>query len=351
MNRQLETDIQEFAHFFPLSSDLAGARFMITGATGLIGSTCVRCLLALDKGISITIPVRNRAKASAIYDTDSPYLKIVECDLMEYCSSLEAEFDYIIHCASPTAGSYMNKHPVETFEMAVETTRLLLQYARKHHVKGMVYVSSLEYYGQNLDDRIITEDFQGYVDATSARSSYPMGKRAAEYLCFAYAKEYGIDTIESISMTIGVENSDGMLITEEKEITIPLNGVDGTKNASVKKQNDAEKTQVSEETTSKKAVEASEANDTASDQVDPDFKKMMDSYEAFFDEYVEFMQKYENSGDVLSMMDDYSDYLTKYADYMEKLYAVDTNNLSVADAAYYTEVSARIVKKLAEIGQ
>ena len=163
--------------------------------------------------------------------------------------------------------------------------------------------------------------------------------------------ENGIDTIESISMTIGVENSDGMLITEEKEITIPLNGVDGTKNASVKKQNDAEKTQVSEETTPKKAVEASEANDTASDQVDPDFKKMMDSYEAFFDEYVEFMQKYENSGDVLSMMDDYSDYLTKYADYMEKLYAVDTNNLSVADAAYYTEVSARIVKKLAEIGQ
>ena len=49
--------------------------------------------------------------------------------------------------------------------------------------------------------------------------------------------ENGIDTIESISMTIGVENSDGMLITEKKEITIPLKDVDGTKNASVKKQN------------------------------------------------------------------------------------------------------------------
>ncbi len=161
--------------------------------------------------------------------------------------------------------------------------------------------------------------------------------------------EKGIDTIESISMTIGVENSDGMLMTEEKEITIPLNGVDGTKNASVKKQTDAEKTKASEETTPKKEDDVSEVNDTASNQVDPDFKKMMDSYEAFFDEYVEFMKKYENSDDVLSMMDDYSDYLTKYTDYMDKLYNVDAENMSEADANYYVEVSTRILDKLKEI--
>ena len=41
--------------------------------------------------------------------------------------------------------------------------------------------------------------------------------------------------------------------------------------------------------------------------------------------------------------------LTKYADYMQKLNDVDTDNLSTADAAYYTKVQARIVKKLAEI--
>lgn len=204
MNRQLETDILEFAHSFPLSSNLAGSRFMITGATGLIGSTCVRCLLALDNGISITIPVRNQAKASAMYGTNASQLKIIECDLMEYCSSLDEEFDYIIHCASPTSGSYMKEHPVETYEMTVETTRVLLQYARKHHIKGIVYVSSLEYYGQNLDDKIITEDFQGYVDPVSARSSYPMGKRAAEYLCYAYAKEYGIPVkVARLTQTFG----------------------------------------------------------------------------------------------------------------------------------------------------
>lgn len=204
MNRQLKTDIREFAHSFPLSSDLDCARFMITGATGLIGSTLVRCLLALGNGINITIPVRNRAKASALYDTDTSRLKIVECDLLAYCKSMDDEFDYVIHCASPTSGSYMNEHPVETYELAVETTRVLLQYARKHHIKGFVYVSSLEYYGQNLDDKIITEDFQGYVDPINARSSYPMGKRAAEYLCYAYAKEYGIPVkVARLTQTFG----------------------------------------------------------------------------------------------------------------------------------------------------
>jgi nucleoside-diphosphate-sugar epimerase len=204
MNEIQITDIKEFAQTFPLAKDFAGSKFMITGATGLIGSTLVRCLLTLDKSISITIPVRNREKAIAMYEKNALRLNIVECDLMEYCMSLDEKFDYIIHCASPTAGKYMNKHPVETYELAVETTRTLLKYARMNIIKGMVYVSSLEYYGQNLDDQIITEDFQGYIDATNARSSYPMGKRAAEYLCAAYAQEYDVPAkIARLTQTFG----------------------------------------------------------------------------------------------------------------------------------------------------
>lgn len=204
MNEYVNNDINQFCCTFPFSSHLEGSRFMITGATGLIGSTLVRCILALNNGASITIPVRNKEKAIAMYGADASGLNIVECDLMEYCTNLNEEFDYIIHCASPTAGKYMNEHPVETYELAVETTRALLQYARKHTIKGMVYVSSLEYYGQNFDNQIITEDFQGYVAATSARSSYPMGKRAAEYLCTAYALEYGIPAkVARLTQTFG----------------------------------------------------------------------------------------------------------------------------------------------------
>lgn len=204
MNNIQKLDIQEFVNNFSLTSCLRNTNVVITGATGLIGSTLVRCLLALGRGISITLPVRNKKKALVIYKEDALRLNIVECDLLDYCKTITETFDYIIHCASPTSGKYMDEHPVETYELAVESTRALLQYAQKHTIKGMVYLSSIEYYGQNFNDHLISESFNGYVDVTSARSSYPMGKRAAEYLCTAYALEYGIPVkIARLTQTFG----------------------------------------------------------------------------------------------------------------------------------------------------
>ena len=91
--------------------------------------------------------------------------------------------------------------------------------------------------------------------------------------------------------------------------------------------------------------------DTDSDSVTPSFKETMDSYEAFFDSYIDFMKKYkENPGD-LSMLSEYTDYMSKYTDYMKKLSAVDKTTLSAADLAYYTEVHTRILKKMAEASE
>lgn len=94
-------------------------------------------------------------------------------------------------------------------------------------------------------------------------------------------------------------------------------------------------------------VEEPANNDTTS--VTPEFKEMMDSYEAFFDEYVEFMKKYKESGNQAEMMADLADYMSKYSDMMSKLNAVNESELSIADSAYYLEVSGRITKKLAEV--
>lgn len=206
MNKIQQEDILAFAESFPLSESLRGSRFLITGGTGLIGSTLVHCLLALNKGMEITCPVRSLSKAKAMFGEDAKGIRFIECDLMDYLSGLTQDdcFQYIVHCASPTVGSYMTEHPVETFELAVESTRMLLDYAYKAKTDGLVYVSSLEYYGQNDNDSIITEDFQGYIDAASARSSYPMGKRAAEFLCTAYAMEYGVPAkIARLTQTFG----------------------------------------------------------------------------------------------------------------------------------------------------
>ena len=138
------------------------------------------------------------------------------------------------------------------------------------------------------------------------------------------------------------ENKDGYTLSlsydkRKKTMNIDIYDLENAKDTS----KDSSKTDKKE-----KKKTSSKKKDGA---VDADFKKMMDSYEDFFDEYIEFMKKYENSDDVAGMLNDYADYMTKYADYMQKLNDVDTDNLSTADAAYYTKVQARIVKKLAEI--
>ena len=216
MNNLLKEDVEEFSSAFPLKENLEGAKFLITGATGLIGSTLVRCLLGLKQNLIITCPVRNIGKANNLFGREDN-LGFVECDLVDYLNRLDGDFDYIIHCASPTAGTYMKEHPVETFELAIESTRSLLNFAVKSKVKSIVYVSSLEYYGQITTDRIITEKEQGFIDPLSSRSSYPLGKRAAEYLCSSYAQEYGVNVkIARLTQTfgIGVSSNDNRVFAQ-----------------------------------------------------------------------------------------------------------------------------------------
>ena len=129
---------------------------------------------------------------------------MLECDLVDYLKGMDDDYDYIIHCASPTIGKYMTEHPVETFCLAYESTKAILDYGRKHQTKGVVYISSLESYGQVLNDVDVEESYQGFVDLFDLRSSYPMGKRAAEFLCIAYAKQYNVPIrVARLTQTFG----------------------------------------------------------------------------------------------------------------------------------------------------
>ena len=86
-------------------------------------------------------------------------------------------------------------------------------------------------------------------------------------------------------------------------------------------------------------------------QIAKDVKDMMDGYDEFFNEYVDFMKNYKSSDNILGMVADYGKYMNSYLSMMKKFEAIDKDELSTADAAYYVEVSGRILKKLAEIAQ
>jgi len=88
--------------------------------------------------------------------------------------------------------------------------------------------------------------------------------------------------------------------------------------------------------------------ETVDAEIDPDFKAAMDSYEAFFDEYVAIMKKYKANPTDLSILTDYATYMGQYADMMQKFEAWENEDLNTAELAYYIDVQARITKKLLE---
>ncbi len=84
--------------------------------------------------------------------------------------------------------------------------------------------------------------------------------------------------------------------------------------------------------------------------VTPEFKVTMDSYETFYNNYFDFMTKYNSEeANVLDMLDDYTKMLADLEKWTSQINAINTNELSTADSAYFLLVTSRIEKKLIDM--
>lgn len=99
----------------------------------------------------------------------------------------------------------------------------------------------------------------------------------------------------------------------------------------------------SEEENSEKEEE-SEKKELNQNEIRPEIKDAIDSYETFMDEYIDFMNKYNTSNSTELLME-YMDWLSKYADMAEKMEKME-GDLTEAETKYYTEVMARISGKM-----
>ncbi len=82
----------------------------------------------------------------------------------------------------------------------------------------------------------------------------------------------------------------------------------------------------------------------------PEFKEARDSYEAFFDDYCDFMKKLDRADSVSAeMLTEYLEYLDNYTDAMEKLEAWDSGDMNDAEWSYYLKVMTRINEKLMSV--
>lgn len=182
-------------------NDLKNSKILITGSTGMIGTFLVDSLLYKSKKSDLNITIyalgRNKERAKARFldyfvlenfvfvaqDVNNPF-------------DLEEKVDYIFHCASNTHPKQYATDPIGTITTNIIGTKNVLDYAVFSKTKRVVFLSSVEIYGENRGDvELFDESYCGYIDCNTLRAGYPEGKRAGEALCQAYSEKYGLDIV------------------------------------------------------------------------------------------------------------------------------------------------------------
>lgn len=194
------SDLELAQKSVPNLGKLNHTKILITGAGGLIGSALADFLMVLndtkDAENTVFLGARDAGKLRVRFGE-----RINRNDMV--CFPYDAEkpicteelFDYVIHAASPaTPGAYVVS-PVETMLANFDGMKHVLSYAKEHGTRRVLYVSSSEVYGRKEGTEPYCETDYGFVDLLNPRACYPTAKRAAETLCAAYSKEYGVDSV------------------------------------------------------------------------------------------------------------------------------------------------------------
>ncbi len=170
---------------------LKGKSFLITGATGMVGTMLIDALMLLDD-VKVYAVGRNREKAKERMGEyfDSPNFTFIAQDVTQpFPKGLNV--DYIIPLASNTHPLAYSQYPIETMLINIEGAKNALDLASECGAT-VLYPSTVEVYGNAVDSKPFREDDNGQLNLSNSRACYTESKRSCEALCQSYAAEKGV---------------------------------------------------------------------------------------------------------------------------------------------------------------
>jgi dTDP-glucose 4,6-dehydratase/UDP-glucuronate decarboxylase len=194
----IRTDVESITdQFRDELQQMDGTTVVITGAAGFLCSYFVDVLafagqalfsrgcrvVAVDNfqtGLPIRLEHLRRARGIEVRSHDA-----------RQPMEIEGSVEWIVHGASIASPVFYRRFPLETIDVNVTGTRLMLELARRG-ARAMLYLSSSETYGDPAPEAIPTpETYWGNVSFTGPRACYDESKRLAETLCTTYFRLYG----------------------------------------------------------------------------------------------------------------------------------------------------------------
>ena len=197
-------------------------RILVTAATGRLGMYIVEALVKADLDYNLNMRVlahaRNEGKLQAVFGNtlELPNVETLLQDI-EKTIRTDGPIDFIFHTAGPAAPKDFTKTPVETLWTHVSGTRNVLELARKKKSEKVIYISTVEIYGENTGEEPFAETDMGVIRPDHVRSCYPEAKRLCETMLASYAAEYGISYVGArMSHTFGpgISLEDGRSFSE-----------------------------------------------------------------------------------------------------------------------------------------
>lgn len=172
------------------------SKYLVTGGAGFIGANLVKQLLA-DGHVVIVLDNYAGGKKPERILTGVTYVEgdiRNENDLDKVCPGA----DGIFHLAALPRVSFSVENPELTHDVNVNGTLKVLQAARKHKIKRVIFSSSSSTYGAIMAGQLLKEDETNKKPV----SPYALHKLIGENYCRIFSELYGLETVSLIYFNV-----------------------------------------------------------------------------------------------------------------------------------------------------
>jgi UDP-glucose 4-epimerase len=168
--------------------ELEGARALVTGGAGFVGSHIVEQLIAAGAARVVVIDDFTRGRRENLASlTSHPALQIIEGDICNpaLVDAASVGIDFVFHQAALRI-TQCAENPMRAVKVMIEGTQNVLESAVHQRVTKVLLASSASVYGE--PDRLPMEES----DAFNSRTIYGASKIANEQMARAYDEMYGL---------------------------------------------------------------------------------------------------------------------------------------------------------------
>jgi UDP-glucose 4-epimerase len=178
---------------------------LVTGGAGFIGSHLVDLLIQSGYHVTALDNLSTGQTANLAHWDKHPSFQLAVEDIRNemVMDRLVSECDVVFHLAAAVGVKLIVEKPIDTIEVNIRGTEVVLQAARRYR-KRVLIASTSEVYGKSTQVPFRENDDGVFGATTKSRWSYAVSKALDEFLALAYYESAGLPvTIFRLFNTVG----------------------------------------------------------------------------------------------------------------------------------------------------